>query len=231
MKRLPALSILCLCLGLSAAAQRHPAERELRALQDSVWHWRASHPGDPLSDNIRASGQTENAVEVHLMRADSAVRSDFRRRLHDSPLIRLCGFDPDTTPYPAAPEGEVPPAGTASMQAEYAFYAPGTEQVALTIRNAGDRELLFGEEYTLCRFQNDRWEILPAGGIWHSLLHGLRPGGEYRFPARLEPRIYPAVYARYRICKRAYAENPRRDWLLTAEFTLTPFVPFTRFNE
>ena len=56
MKRLPALSILCLCLGLSAAAQRHPAERELRALQDSVWHWRASHPGDPLSDNIRASG-------------------------------------------------------------------------------------------------------------------------------------------------------------------------------
>lgn len=26
-------------------------------------------------------------------------------------------------------------------------------------------------------------------------------------------------------------ENPRRDYLLTADFTLTPFVPFTRFSE
>lgn len=26
-------------------------------------------------------------------------------------------------------------------------------------------------------------------------------------------------------------ENPRCDYLLTADFTVTPFVPFTRFPE
>ena len=53
----------------------------------------------------------------------------------------------------------------------------------------------------------------------------------YGFTARLAPRIYPSVYARYRICKNVYMENPRRDYLLTADFTVTPFVPFTRFPE
>lgn len=53
----------------------------------------------------------------------------------------------------------------------------------------------------------------------------------YGFTARLAPRVYPSVYARYRICKNVYMENPRRDYLLTADFTVTPFVPFTRFPE
>ena len=37
-----------------------------------------------------------------LLRADSAMKARFRRYVHDSPLIRLEGFDPDTTPYPVS---------------------------------------------------------------------------------------------------------------------------------
>lgn len=59
----------------------------------------------------RSSGTDETAgiVRVHLLRADSAMKARFRRYVHDSPLIRLEGFDPDTTPYPPAPEGTPPP--------------------------------------------------------------------------------------------------------------------------
>ena len=53
----------------------------------------------------------------------------------------------------------------------------------------------------------------------------------YGFTARLAPRVYPARYARYRICKQVYKTCPYRPYLLTAEFTVTPFVPFTRFAE
>ena len=53
----------------------------------------------------------------------------------------------------------------------------------------------------------------------------------YGFTARLAPRIYPARYARYRICKQVYKTCPYRSYLLTTEFTVTPFVPFTRFAE
>ena len=59
------------------------------------------------------------------------------------------------------------------------------------------------------------------------------PAAEYTygFTARLAPRVYPARYARYRICKQVYKTCPYRPYLLTAEITVTPFVPFTRFAE
>ena len=60
----------------------------------------------------------------------------------------------------------------------------------------------------------------------HRLLCG---AAEHRFTARLHPRLFPAAFGRYRICKPVYTEHPRRDYLLTAEFTVIPFVPFTRF--
>ena len=81
---------------------------------------------------------------------------------------------------------------------------------------------------------------------WNSLLVGIGPNNPsrtevpypapaaeytYGFTARLAPRVYPARYARYRICKQVYKTCPYRPYLLTAEFTVTPFVPFTRFAE
>ena len=178
-----------------------------------------------------------------MIRADTAMKARFRRYVHDSPLIRLEGFDPDTTPYPPAPEGTPPPDGL-SMDAEYAFYPAETDCVRLTIRYRGDSTVYFGTDYTVCRFQNGRWETLPGADAWNSLLIGIgrpqfpAPGDArqtkeyaYGFTARLAPRVYPSVYARYRICKNVYMENPRRDYLLTADFTVTPFVPFTRFAE
>ena len=68
--------------------------------------------------------------------------------------------------------------------------------------------------------------------MWHSLLICLEPengAAEHRFTARLHPHLFPAAFGRYRICKPVYTEHPRRDYLLTAEFTVMPFVPFTRF--
>lgn len=198
-----------------------------------------------IADAVRSSGTDETAgiVRVHLLRADSAMKARFRRYVHDSPLIRLEGFDPDTTLYPPAPEGTPPPDGL-SMDAEYAFYPAETDCVRLTIRYRGDSTVYFGTDYTVCRFQNGRWETLPGADAWNSLLIGIGrpqfpvPGDArqtkeyaYGFTARLAPRIYPSVYARYRICKNVYMENPRRDYLLTADFTVTPFVPFTRFPE
>lgn len=198
-----------------------------------------------VADAVRSSGtdETEGIVRVRLLRADSAMKARFRRYVHDSPLIRLEGFDPDTTPYPPAPEGTPPPDGL-SMDAEYAFYPAETDCVRLTIRYRGDSTFYFGTDYTVCRFQNGRWETLPGADAWNSLLIGIGrpqfpvPGDArqtkeyaYGFTARLAPRVYPSVYARYRICKNVYMENPHRNYLLTADFTVTPFVPFTRFPE
>lgn len=208
---------------------------------------RTSATGETASvaDAVRSSGtdETEGVVCVRLIWADSAMKARFRRYVHDSPLIRLEGFDPDTTPYPPAPEGTPPPDGL-SMDAEYALYPAKTDRVRLTIRYRGDSAVYFGTDYTVCRFQNGRWETLPGADAWNSLLIGIGrpqfpvPGDArqtkeyaYGFTARLAPRVYPSVYARYRICKNVYMENPRRDYLLTADFTLTPFVPFTRFSE
>lgn len=252
---------LLLAGSCTATAQHRPTARALSELQDSVWRrLDAMRTTDPVSaavyvsaidesegiaDAVRASGTDETAgiVRVHLIRADSAMKARFRRYVHDSPLIRLEGFDPDTTPCPPAPEGTPPPDGL-DMSAEYAFYPANTDCVRLTIRYSGDSTVYFGTDYTVCRFQNGRWETLPAVSAWHSLLIGIGrpefpvPGGApqadpytYGFPARLAPRVYPSVYARYRICKNVYMENPRRDYLLSADFTLTPFVPFTRFSE
>ena len=247
MKRL--LLFLLVSGACTASAQRQLPNRELQALQDSVRHWsEANRQTDPLAEAVYASGTDDSAgyVDIYLMRADSAIRNRFRRCVHDSPRIRLHGFDPDTTPYPPAPEGAEPPEGL-TMEAEYALYPTGTDHVRLTIRYRGGQAVYFGTDYTVCRFRQDRWETLPIVNIWNSLLisigrsgfpppdgtpHRIPPDGyTYDFTARLAPRVFPAAYARYRICKRVYLENPRRDYLLTADFDVTPFVPFTRFGE
>ena len=159
-----------------AAVSPCKADGELRALQDSVVRWLAAHPDDLLAEAFTTawSDEADGCVEVHLLRADSAMKARFRRCVHDSRRIRLAGFDPGTVPYPPAPDG----------------------------------------------------------GMWHSLLICLEPengAAEHRFTARLHPRLFPAAFGRYRICKPVYTEHPRRDYLLTAEFTVMPFVPFTRF--
>jgi len=244
MKCLPfALTLFAVLAAVSPCR----ADGELRALQDSVVRWLAAHPDDLLAEAFTTawSDEADGCVEVHLLRADSAMKARFRRCVHDSPLIRLHGFDPDTTPYPPAPEGAAPPNGL-TMNAEYAFYPAGTEHIRLTIRHKGDSTVYFGSDYTVCRFQHGRWETLPVVNAWNSLLVGIGPNNPsrtevphpapaaeytYGFTARLAPRVYPARYARYRICKQVYKTCPYRPYLLTAEFTVTPFVPFTRFAE
>lgn len=247
MKRI--LLFLLLTAGCAASAQRRPGMDELFALQDSIWQWTTDNKAvDPVADAIYASAVNEpdGLIDVHMIRADTAMKARFHRYVHDSPLIRLHGFDPDTTPYPPAPEGAAPPDGL-TMDAEYAFYPADTERIRLTIRYRGDSMVYFGTDYTVCRFRHGRWETLPAAGAWNSLLVGIgRPdtpamggnppaeptdGYTYVFAARPALSVYPARYARYRICKRVYKAYPYRPYLLTAEFTVTPFVPFTRFAE
>lgn len=242
------LLFLLLWCGITAAAQRPVAADGLRALQDSVWRYMAAHRNDdPLPDAVYASwiDERQGCVEVHLVLADSATKALFRSRVHDSPHIRLTGFDPATTPFAPAPAGATPPDGIV-MDPQYALYPTGTDRVRLTIRHRGGSAVFFGTDYTLCRFRHGRWEVLPVCNAWNSLLIGLgvpeRPtaaGADsptagtqtYVFEAWLAPRLFPAIFGRYRVCKKVYTENPRRDYLLTAEFTVTPFVPFTRFTE
>lgn len=212
----------------TSTSPRPVLQRELNALQDSIWAWRAAHPDDPFSENLYASHTTGQAVEVELLRADSSIRADFRTRVHDSPRIRLRGFDPDHDPWPAAPEGTAAPDTVAAMHTHFALYPSETETVVLTLRNTGCKELFFGEEYTLSRFRHGRWETLPTAGIFNALLHGLQPGGDYRFEARLYPRIYPAAYGRYRITERVEAAG--RHYLIGAEFIVAPCIPFPGFN-
>lgn len=242
----PFLLLLLIAAGCTASAQRRPSAHELGALQDSIWRsLDALRETEPAAEAVYASSVDEagGCVVVSLMRADPAMKARFRRFVHDSPLLRLEGFDPDTTPYPPAPEGAAPPEGLC-MTAQYASYPTGTDCIRLTIRYRGDSTVYFGTDYTVCRFQNGLWETLPVVNVRNSPLLGIggpefpAPGEPrtlrtdeytYDFTARLAPRVYPSGYARYRVCKKVYLENPRRDYLLTADFTLTPFVPFTRF--
>ena len=196
-------------LGLSLGVNLLPTDSKLCSF-DCIYcecGWNAEHPG----------GRRFNA------------REDVRTQL-EATLRRMVA---DGTP----PDG-------LSMDAEYAFYPAETDCVRLTIRYRGDSTVYFGTDYTVCRFQNGRWETLPGADAWNSLLIGIGrpqfpvPGDArqtkeyaYGFTARLAPRVYPSVYARYRICKNVYMENPHRNYLLTADFTVTPFVPFTRFPE
>lgn len=221
---------LVLCLAGSASTPTPNAEAELHALQDSIWRWKSEHPADPQAANLCASAQMADHVVVNLIRADSAFRADFRRRVHDSQRIRIAGFDPPATPWPPAPDVPMDSETGVSIHTDRAFYPSGTECAAVTIRNNCGREVFFGEDYLVCRFQHGRWELLPSGGIFHSLLHGLHAGGEYRFHAWLAPQIYPARYGRYRIFKTVFSD-PHHELLLMTEFTVTPFVPFTRFEK
>lgn len=245
MKRL--LLFLLLTAFGTATAQR-PAVCELEKIQDSIWRYvHTNRATDPVADAIYASSIDESVgrVDVHLILADSTMKARFRRFVHDSPLIRLAGFDPATTSYAPAPCG-APAPDELSLQTEYALYPSGTDRVRLTVRYRGSSVVYFGEDYTLCRFQHGRWEVLPVVNVWNSLLIGLGrpkpsdvadaaaavPAGScaYDFDAWLAPRLFPADYGRYRVCKKVYTLNPKRDYLLTAEFSVTPFVPFTRFT-
>lgn len=174
------------------------------------------------------SAVLEDCVEVHLMRADSAFRADFRRRVHDSPLLRLEGFDPDRDPWPDAPAGTAAPASVATLRTEYARYPDGTACVRATVRNAGAQTLRFGEDCTLCLERDGRWKRLPTANEWKSLLHELQRGRTHSFSVPLHPALYPVRYGRYRICKEVEADG--RRYLLSAEFTVTPFAPRTRFD-
>ena len=95
------LLLLSLAAGCTAAAQKRPATGGLSALQDSIWQWAADNKAtDPVANAIYASAVNEpdGVIDVHMIRADTAMKARFRRRVHDSPLIRLHGFDPDTAP-------------------------------------------------------------------------------------------------------------------------------------
>lgn len=153
---------LSLILMLLAAALPCRADGELRALQDSIGRWLATHPDDLLAEAFSTawSDDANGRVEVHLLRADSAMKARFRRCVHDSRRIRLCGFDPAASPYPPAPEGATAPAALFSMRAEYALY-PCAAAVRLTIRNAGRQRLCFGTDYAVRRLRDGRWERLP----------------------------------------------------------------------
>ena len=154
MKCLPfALTLFAVLAAVSPCR----ADGELRALQDSVVQWLAAHPDDLLAEAFTTawSDEADGRVEVHLLRADSAMKARFRRCVHDSRRIRLAGFDPGTVPYPPAPEGGTAPAALFSMHAEYALYPCDADTVRLTIRNAGRQRLCFGTDYAVCRLHGD----------------------------------------------------------------------------
>lgn len=247
MKRLSLLLAGCFIAVETFGAAPRPTPCDLRTLSDSLFHWRAAHPADSLADNLSGWWTDERAgcVRITLLRADSAARSDFRRRVSDSPLMRIEGFDPSKTPYAPAPEGAAPP-DELTMYSQRAFYPTGTEHVRLTIRYTGDEAVYFGTDYILCRFQQGCWEVQPVCNAWNSLLIGLgmhnptTPGPKRSAPAEgythdftvwLAPRVFPARYGRYRVCKWVYTKNPRRDYLLCADFTVTPQVPYGPFTQ
>lgn len=223
------LPLFFVCRTLFAAAQ--PDEPE--ALADSISRWREANRADSLADNLSAwwTDASGGRVVVRLLRADAAAGRAFRSRVHDSPRIRIEGFDPDREPFPPAPAGDISGDTLATMCADRYFYPSGTDSVRITLRNRSAETLFFGGEYAVCRFENGRWVELPVGGCFRDILYGFGPQGSHVFGVWLAARVFPAEYGVYRIYKRVRLENPRRDYLLTAEFAVTPFVPFTRFTE
>ncbi|MFQ7386991.1 MAG: hypothetical protein ACLRM8_04485 [Alistipes sp.] len=123
------------------------------------------------------------------------------------------------------------------MDAEYAFYPAETDCIRLTIATAAIRPSI-STDYTVCRFQTAGGNT--AGRRMGPLLIGI---GRPQFPSPATPgrrrvrlRLHgaaPHLSVRIRPLPHLQnvTENPRRDYLLTAEFTVTPFVPFTRFAE
>lgn len=106
MKRL--LLFLLLAAGCTAAAQKRPATDGLSALQDSIWQWAADNKAaDPVANAIYASAVNEpdGVIDVHMIRADTAMKARFRRCVHDSPLIRLHGSTPTRHPIRPHPKG------------------------------------------------------------------------------------------------------------------------------
>ena len=193
MKCLPfALTLFAVLAAVSPCR----ADGELRALQDSVVRWLAAHPDDLLAEAFTTawSDEADGCVEVHLLRADSAMKARFRRCVHDSRRIRLAGFDPGTVPYPPAPEGGTAPAALFSMHAEYALYPCDADTVRLTIRNAGRQRLCFGTDYAVCRLHGgfDR-HIIPVKISVRQICPGTRqtkhdPVAVQRTEARLRHR-------------------------------------------
>lgn len=74
-----------------------------------------------------------------------------------------------------------------------------------------------------------RWNGCPTAACDLSRTGEENGAAEHRFTARLHPRLFPVAFGRYRICKPVCTEHLRRDHLLTDEFAVMPFVPFTRF--
>lgn len=230
-----------LTLASSAFAQPRATARELAGLQDSIWRWATANRGiDPVADAISGSAvdETSGSVRLNLILSDSDIVTRFRQVVHDSPLIRPEGPTYETIAKLPIPEGTTPP-GSITMESEYALYPPGTAEVQLVIRSQSDSPLYFGTEYIVCRREESRWIRLPVVNAWNAVLLSIvgqaqstadkcheYGAGSYRFSVWLAPLVFHTPAAHYRIYKRVYQEHPRRDYLLSADFEISPLARY-----
>lgn len=246
MKRL--LLFLLLAASCTAAAQKRPTTDGLSALQDSIWQWAA--------DNKAARSGRKRHLRIGGQRTGRCHRRthDPSRHGDESPLPPLRARQPPDPAPRVRPRHD-----TLSARTRRGCSA-GWAHDGCRIRILSRRHRTYpAHDPPQRRFDGifrERLHRLPLPArtvgnaavvnAWNSLLVGIGPNNPsrtevphpapaaeytYGFTARLAPRVYPARYARYRICKQVYKTCPYRPYLLTAEFTVTPFVPFTRFAE
>lgn len=193
----------------------------LDSLQDYIGRKLSALKGNPLAQNIYATGQEEDAVIIYLSINTEYWREQFRHLITASSHIKFEGKSKPTK-IDIKPE-QLYVGDSIRLVLGKTSYPVTDEEIDFTITNIGERTILFGEDYIVAyRGDEGCWYRLPNPGIWYDLGYSLGKGAGKSFSARLHPALNRNKPGIYRLYKDFRFENEKScRWLMT-EFELSP---------
>lgn len=193
---------------------------DLDKIQDHIDCKLQKIKGNPLTQNIYATGQSPDAVIVYLSINNKYWRDEFRRLISDSPYIKFEG-NSETTEVDIKTQ-QLYTGDSISLTTDRNVYPTDTKELTFTLKNNSRREIIFGEDYIVAYSgDNGKWYRLANPGIYNDIGHGLVGGGSKAFTAPLHPALNHNRPGLYRIYKNfRFIDEKTYRWVIT-EFRLT----------
>lgn len=193
------------------------SEKQLQQLMTVLNRRYDSLPACPLKANMVSWGSTAKDIIVQFIRNTPEARSAFRRLLMDSPAIRFTGPE---SPVLNNKTGICDTCGV-SLRSEFPAYPDTVSTVSFILRNGSDREVGFGEHYSITYEGTDgQWYELPINTFANDLAYCILPGEQFVFTARLYPMVNQNKPGRYRFFFKITI-GAGENILMMAEFRLT----------
>lgn len=193
------------------------SEKQLQKLMTVLNRRYASLPACPLKANMVSWGSTAKHIIVQFIRNTPESRTAFRQLLMDSPAICFTGPE---HPVLNNKTGVGDTCGI-SLRPEFPAYPDTVSTVSFILRNGSDREVEFGEHYSITYEGSDgQWYELPINTFANDIAYGILPGEQFVFTARLYPIVNQNQPGRYRFFYKI-SIGGGKEILMMTEFRLT----------